>query len=563
MNNKLVIKPLLAALLAALFPLAAQAVDLTLPGAGSLLQQIQPAKPLLPAPGGTGLTIEQEDAAKLPPSAPFMVKVFRISGNTLFDTATLQALIADAQGQSLSLVQISTLTDRITEYYHSHDYPLARAIIPAQVIQGGVVNIEIIEAHYGKINLNNSSPVIDSLLQATLAPLQSGHSIGQTEMDHALLLLSDVPGVVVLAVLKPGEAVGSADLLVNTTPGPTHSGNVVLDGYGNRYTGRERIGGTVTFINPLHHGDTFTANGLSSGSGMNYGRFAYESLLNGMGTRMGGAYSALHYILGGPLAALDAHGTAQVESLWAKHTLVRSRDMNTYGQIQYDGLKLRDHIDASAPPTRTDRHLDNWTASLTGDDRDTFLAGGVSAWNLSWTVGRVTFDDGSAQLADAATANTAGRFSKWNASLARLQGLSERNTLYLAFSGQWANNNLDSSQKTTAGGPYSVRAYDMGAVSGDSGYFLTIEFRRDLGTAWLGQWQAVAFVDAAKVEVNQTTWAAGPNNATLNGIGLGLNWAGDDQWTARAYLAKPIGSVPELVGANNRARAWVEVAKRF
>ena len=49
-------------------------------------------------------------------------------------------------------------------------------------------------------------------------------------MDHALLLLSDVPGVVVLATLKPGDAVGSSDLLVNTTPGPTRSGNLVLDG---------------------------------------------------------------------------------------------------------------------------------------------------------------------------------------------------------------------------------------------------------------------------------------------------------------------------------------------
>ncbi|HEY5581997.1 MAG TPA: ShlB/FhaC/HecB family hemolysin secretion/activation protein [Rhodoferax sp.] len=563
MNKKFVMKPLLAALLLTLPALAVQAATPVVPSAGMILQEVQPVKPLLPSSVGTGLTIQQEDGAKLPPSAPFMVKVFRISGNTLFDTATLQALIADGQGQSLSLVQISALAERITDYYHSHDYPLARAIIPAQVIQGGVVNIEIIEAHYGKINLNNTSLVIDSLLAATLAPLQSGHSIGQAEMDHALLLLSDVPGVVVAAVLKPGEAVGSADLLVNTTPGPTSSGNVVLDGYGNRYTGRERIGGTVTFINPLHHGDTFTANGLSSGSGMNYGRFAYESLLNGMGTRMGGAYSALHYILGESAAALDAHGTAQVESLWAKHTLVRSRDINTYGQIQYDGLKLRDHIDATTPPRRTDRHLDNWTASLTGDDRDTVLAGGVSAWNLSWTVGRVTFDDAQAQSDDAAAAKTEGRFSKWNASLARLQGLSDKNTLYLAFSGQWANNNLDSSQKTTAGGPYTVRAYDMGAVSGDSGYLLTIEFRRDLGMTWGGQWQAVAFVDSAGVKVNQTPWATGPNEATLNGIGFGLNWAGPDQWTARVYLATPVGSSPALVGLTNATRTWVEVSKRF
>jgi hemolysin activation/secretion protein len=317
----------------------------------------------------------------------------------------------------------------------------------------------------------------------------------------------------------------------------------------------------MTFINPLHHGDTLTVNALSSGEYMSYARLAYESLLTGQGMRMGGSYSTLHYTLGEPAAALNAHGTAQVESLWGKQALMRNRDANTYGQLQYDALKLSDRIDASV--LRTDRHLDNWTVSLTGDSRDSLLAGAVSAWNLSWTAGRVSFDDGAAQTADAATARTEGRFSKWNASLARLQGLSDRTTLYLALSGQWASTNLDSSQKTTAGGPYTVRAYDMGAASGDSGYLLTMELRRDLGNAWLGQWQAVVFIDSAKVEVNKTRWATGPNEATLHGIGLGLNWAGNDQWSARFYVATPLGSVPELVGTSNSVRGWVEVAKRF
>lgn len=554
-------KPLFAALLAAFAPLAALAADPVVPGAGAILQQVQPVTPPSPSPSGTGLTIERDDAAKLPTSAPFMVQSIQITGNTLFDTPTLQALVADAEGKSLTLSQLGELAARITDYYHSHGYPLARAIIPAQTIQSGIVRIEIIEARYGKISLDNRSRVNDPLLQATLSPLQSGQAIGQTELDHALLLLSDVPGVVVAATLKPGESVGTSDLLVNTTPGPAVTGNVVLDNYGNRYTGRTRIGGTVNLINPLHHGDVLSASGLSSGGGMNYGRIAYESLLSGRGTRMGGAYSALKYVLGDTLASLDAHGTAQVGSLWAKQPLVRSRDVNLYGQIQYDRLKLRDHIDASA--IQTDRHLDNWTVSLAGDARDAFLSGAVSAWNLGWTAGRVGFDNAAAQLADAGSAKTQGSFSKWNANLVRLQSLSPKNGLYLAFSGQWANTNLDSSQKMTAGGPYTVRAYDMGAVSGDTGYLGTIEFRHNLGTAWQGQWQAVAFVDSAHVTVNKNTWVAGTNSATLSGVGVGLNWAGADQWTARAYIATPIGSTPALVGATNSVRAWVEVGKRF
>lgn len=560
-NPPRTMKPLLAALLAAFFPLAAQAADPVPPGAGSILQQVQPVTPPTPSSTGTGLTIEREGGAKLPPGVPFLVKALRISGNTLFDTPTLHALVADAEGKSLPLSQLNELATRITGYYHSRGYPLARAIIPAQVIRDGIVNIEIIEARYGRISLDNRSRVNDPLLQDTLAPLQSGQVIGQTELDHALLLLSDVPGVVVAATLKPGDTVGTSDLLVNTTPGPAVSGNVVLDNYGNRYTGRARIGGTVNFINPLHHGDVLSVSGLSSGSRLNYGRIAYESLLNGPGTRLGGAYSALDYILGGSLASLNAHGTAQVGSLWAKHPLVRRRDVNLYGQIQYDRLQLRDRIDASA--IQTDRSLANWTVSLAGDARDALLSGAVSAWNVGWTAGRVGFDNPAAQLADAATAKTQGSFSKWNANLARLQSLSPKSGLYLAVSGQWANGNLDPSQKMTAGGPYTVRAYDMGAVSGDTGYLGTIEFRHELGTAWNGQWQAVVFADSAHVTVNKNVFATGTNSATLSGAGVGLNWAGPDRWSARAYIATPVGSIPVQVAGTASTRAWVQISRGF
>jgi hemolysin activation/secretion protein len=299
---------------------------------------------------------------------------------------------------------------------------------------------------------------------------------------------------------------------------------------------------------------------LSSGSGLEYARLGYESLLNGQGTRLGAAYSALHYDLGGSLEPLRAHGAAQVASLWARHPLVRRGAVNLQGQIQYDRLKLQDHIDASA--IRTDRHLDTWTASLGGDVRDALLSGAVSTWNVGWTSGRVGFDDAAAQLADAGSANTQGGFSKWNARFARLQGLSPKNTLYAALSGQWANANLDPSQKMIAGGPYAVRAYEAGAISGDTGHLLTVEFRRDLGFGY-GQWQAVAFADHARVRVNKNPWVAGADSATLNGAGLGLDWSGPEYWHARAYVAARIGAPPALIANAASVRAWIEIGKVF
>lgn len=170
-------KPLLATLLI-LAPLAAQAAVPVAPDAGTMLQQIKPVTPPAPSPTGTGLTIQGQGPGKLPESAPFQVKSIQISGNDKIDTPTLHALVADMEGQSITLPQLGELADRITDYYHDHGYPLARAYIPAQTIQSGIVRIEVMEAKYDKIQLDNRSGVDDSLLNDTLSPLQGGQTIG-------------------------------------------------------------------------------------------------------------------------------------------------------------------------------------------------------------------------------------------------------------------------------------------------------------------------------------------------------------------------------------------------
>jgi hemolysin activation/secretion protein len=554
-----------AVLLLAAAPLfAAQAADPMPVDIGTILQQVQPSQQAVPSPRGERPPLSNEGNVPPPTARPAVtvdVKSINIIGNTLFETATLHALVADAEGKSLTLDQLDEMAGRISQYYHSRGQTFARAVVPAQVIQSGVVRFLVIEARYGKVGVNNQTRVNDLLLQATVAPLKNGQPVDQALLDKSLLLLSDIPSVVVQATLRPGDGMGTSDLSIDTTPGPAVSGSLVVDDYGNSYTGRARLGGTVYVNNPLKHGDVLSLSGLNSGKGLNYGRVGYESLLNGQGTRAGAAYSLLDYKVGGSLEILGAHGSAETGSLWGKHPLVRSQTVNLYGQVQYDTVQLRERVDVAG--IKTDRHLDSWTSSLTGDWRDTLLSGGINTWSLGWTRGRVVFDAAEAQLDDAASARTQGWFSKANLGFSRLQRLGQNSTLHFSWAGQWANTNLDSSQKMSVGGPYSVRAYDVGALSGDTGYRTSVELRYDLGQVVGGKLQAVAFWDGAYLKVNQRPWVAGANSATLSGAGVGLDWTGLNQWRARAYLASPLGPTPELVRTTDSTRMWTEVAYRF
>jgi hemolysin activation/secretion protein len=112
-----------------------------------------------------------------------------------------------------------------------------------------------------------------------------------------------------------------------------------------------------------------------------------------------------------------------------------------------------------------------------------------------------------------------------------------------------------------AGGAYTVRAYDMGALSGDTGIRASAELRHELGMLWRGRLQMVAFADTEHVTINHTVWAAGPDGATLSGAGLGFNWSWPARWNAKAYVAAPLGPTPMLIGTNNSARVWLALTK--
>jgi hemolysin activation/secretion protein len=530
----------------------------TVPSSGELLQQT-PRPPASAPSSNTGLAIKQPAAGQNDDSPPFLVRRIEISGNSLLSTSELHSLVEQSEGKTLNLGYLEQLAALITKRYQERGYLLSRAYIPAQTLSDGTVRIAVLEARYGAASLSNKSGVSDALLKSYLSPLRSGQPVAEGALERSLLLLSDVPGVVVNSTVAPGAAVGSSDLEVTAVPGAPYNASVGVDNGGNRYTGRYRASGTVNIDNPLGHGDVFSVTGLTAGGNLDYGRLAYQTLLaNGEGTSVGGSVSGLYYHLGNGLSALHAHGTAQTESVTVMQPFIRSVAGNLFAQVGFESRQLRDEVDVT--DIHTDRRTYAMTLTLAGDRRD---GGGISNMNAAVAVGHLDFQNDAAEAVDASTSKTRGTYAKLNLSLARLQGLTESNSVYIAFNGQVADKNLDSSEQFFLGGPNSVRAYDVGAVGGAMGALASLELRHNLSAPLPGAWQAIAFVDSGVVRVYKNVFEAGENRATLSGVGMGLNWAGPSGWTASLVLATPVGSTPVLAGDTASSRLWIEIHKAF
>ncbi|WP_430962737.1 ShlB/FhaC/HecB family hemolysin secretion/activation protein [Pseudomonas protegens] len=554
----------LGVLLALLWPVATQAQARgVVPNAGQAIRDIEATQPALPAPTDeVELELPKADrpsAAATPDTLDLrlLVKAFVIEGNQVFSAQALLQLLEDLPGRELDLSGLRGATERITAHYQKHGHLLARAFLPAQEIDAGVVRIEVIEGRYGRIEVHNQSRTLDSVIRAPLSSLDRGTAVQSGDLERSLLLLNDLPGVKVKGTLRAGREPGTTDLLVDAQPGPWASGSLEADNFGGYHTGEFRLGGSFNLNNPLRLGDQLNLRVLGTDRDQRYYRTAYQLPLGPWSTRLGAAYSHMSYALNRKrLKKLEMNGQASVQSVFVVQPILRGRTFDLSAQLQYENKQLRDDIDLIELSRR--KHIELWTLSLGGNRQDRFLGGGYNQFNLSYGSGQLTFDDAFEQRSDRDTAATGGGFAKTNLQLARLQRLGNRFQLYAQLNAQWASSNLDSSEKMGLGGPYGVRAYPQSAGIGDQGWQAGLE----LSYALAPRWQLSLFSDKGYVQVNRLPWTKEINTQRLQSAGLGARWSGA-QRQLNLSSAWPLDNRKAGDGPEHTPRIWVSATQFF
>lgn len=536
---------------------AQAAMAAQLPDAGQMLESIKP--PLSLPPASSGVLPEPapaRPAMALPADVKVFVKAFRITGSQVFSEAQLLALIADDAGREWSLAELQGLADRITRHFREHGYLLARAYLPAQDIEDGLLTIAVLEGHLGRLEVDNRSLVGDAVAQRQLSDLQPGDAVQAEPLERTLLLLNDLPGVEVRSTLKPGASVGLTDLDVSLAPGPRVAGSLEADNFDNSYTGSERLGANLVLNSPTGLGDTLSLRGLTSGAGMSYGRLAYQVPVGAYATQVGLAWSEMRYELGEDFEALNAHGKASIASAYVLQPLLRSRRTRLNGQLSYEHKVLEDQVEVT--DTVIDKTLDVWSLGLSGDHQDGLLGGGAMQYSASLVAGKLELDAASAALDDAGL-DTQGTYAKLAFQFSRLQRLTDRFSFKGQVSGQGAAKNLDSAEKFSLGGAYGVRAYPQGEAAADDAWLVNLELRY----APAATWQLFGFYDAGGGRISHSPVAGTTENSrTLSGAGLGVAWSLPADINLQAVAAWRTGAEP--TSDNDRSpRLWLQTVKYF
>lgn len=530
-------------------------VAATLPDAGRTFRDVVPDTHVIPR-GDPTLTIPDSIQQETTDSTPFTISRFQIDGAHLINATELQALISDLTGETRTLADINKAASRITSYYRDHGFPLARAYPPPQELNQGVVLINVLEGNLGGIRLENRSYLGNAEATAIAQHIPEGEPLRTAQVNRAILLLRDTPGVGnVQASLAPGDKPGATQLTLAMTPEPLIDGRLEADNHGSLFTGRYRAGGTINVNSFLGYGERFSAQLLASDESLYYGRLAMQIPVGSNGMNLGANVSHVRYELGDVFSKLDATGRVNSGDITLAYAFVRDLTFNLTGQASLRYSDLQDRINSTS--TVVDKTTKRATFALLMNSNDSWLGGGANQGYLGLSTGELSIDTASARALDDVRAKTHGGYSLFNLDVSRLQFVNERISLWLSGKAQLASKNLDSSEKFFLGGPYAILAYPVGEGGGDEGWLATVEARY----AFLPKLYGSVFYDAGGIRINKDAFLATSNSRNLSGAGLGFggSYRAFDWKTSVAWRT----SEEPVAEKDKSPRIWLQGSMRF
>jgi hemolysin activation/secretion protein len=551
----------LMAVVAAGGPASAQTAESLLPPAGDpvaeRMERIAPRE--VPASG------QQQTVGAGGPA--FRLEQVVVEGAEAIAPEDLRSLWEDALGRPVTLPELEAIAAAIGARYRDEGFVLSQAVVPAQTVEDGVVRIRVFEGFVDRVGVEGAEPAAAAWAERRFARAAAGRPLDIAELERAVLLARDTLGGGVETVLAPSpETLAAADLAVLVEPRPI-SGFGALDTRGSRLYGDVAATAGLTAFGLL--GGTERLDLLVSGDPFG-GRLGYlrgdaafpvggfdGGMLDGATLRLRGDVSR-----GEPEELVEDVRLLTDEIGFGAELLVpfvRSRSGNVFGSAGLDWGR-------SETTTRF--------GSDEIDERDTLLAlalgtsfdradrSGVSIADFAFRQG---LDAAGASIGASGPAAGTPTFTRAFGRIARLQQLTDDWSLFAEALWQVAGNVLPNAERFALGGSTVGRGFAPANTTGDSGYGVRVELRRQVGLGAEGRAAEVyGFGDAGRAR-DRSEARDGDRWESLASVGIG----------ARIDLSPNVTLTPEIVrqidgrpvddpgSDGDETRAFIGIVARF
>lgn len=506
---------------------------------------------------------EEKPSSLGPQAAKIKFKLVKIilEGNHIYSDQQIQALYQNKINTVITVEQLQSIVQDITNYYRNNGYILSRAILPPQHVHDGIVKIRVLEGFIDQVKVVGQPRGAKRILQAYGDKISSSRPLQIKDMEYYLRLANEIPGMQARAVLEPSKKnVGASDLDL-TALEKTFNASISYDNYGTRYIGPQQITTNLGFNSIFTSGDatrlTYATTATQKQMSFYDGSYQWYAGTHGLTFTLGKNRSVTQP--GFVLRTLDVFGEAVSYYGAFQYPLIRTRDQN----MTLDGGF--NYLDSSVSSLGSLLYMDHLRTIRFGGNysfADRFMGSNMLAAHLEQGLSVM---NASTNTHSTTTSRFGGdaNFTKIYAQFARLQAIHSPFSAYFILTGQDVFRPILASEQFSFGGSQLGRGYDPAEIIGDRGLASSIELRMDKATGWreLQSLEPYVFYDVGAIW-NRKNVINVPTKQTAMSTGFGSRFVFNNYLTGNLMWAQPLTktvAAEQLIGRGKRPRVFFSI----
>jgi hemolysin activation/secretion protein len=445
------------------------------------------------------LDVDELEDGKLPEDSgeTFVLQGVRFNQSAFIDDARLRELADRYVGEEVRFADINELVDEINAIYRERGQITARAVVPPQRIEGGILRIRLVEGETGAVELRGRTYTDADFLRSAVG-LETGQTIDVPAMQRRLRGINRLTRLQLGAQLQAGEEFGQSDVLIDVEEPPRWTGRVFVDNNGAKSTGEEQAGAVGTWNGPLARADRLTGLAVGSEGAVSVsGTYSVPVLPRGDLFTVQASYGETDIVDGG-FEDFDIEGEST--RLSAEYLMPGFVGRNWSVDALADASYVSSETDALGDPI-ADTEIVEFGVGLQA------RGGGE---RLRWFVEQRFLYGNSQNIL-----NETNRFGRFPGRLSFVSPGVFGGAIQLTGSWQLASKErIASPSEFTIGGVGTVRGYDNGVQAAANGGALSLEHH------WRPDWYVdpyvffdIGFVDQVRGE-----------NEAIRSVGTGFNW---------------------------------------
>lgn len=466
----------------------------------------------------------------------FRVEKFTLSEPLPIDAGQVEQILSPYTEREIGIAELREAAKRLEQEVRDQGWAFFRIILPPQTLNGGEVQLQVIDFEVGKIKVEGNEHFSDKNIRAMVPALKSGLSPNIHRLGEDVRYANQHPSKRMELLFREGESTQTVDASLRVADEREWSGFGILRNTGGEATGdwRLSLGGQHTNLFKRDHVLNVTATTSPSAH-------HHDDV-----KQFGISYGAPFYAWGGHIRALYAK--SDVDSGIIENFF----DVRGAGEIRGLSLtkylpRIRGKYDHQVKASVEDKHFENdirFTPSAlvtppgVGDVRSRPLGLKYSAnresasrrygLHLEYLANLSGGSDNTTEAYDKVRVDSfgspAGARRDWN--VWRFGGFgnyafANKWRLNFDLTGQWTDQALIPGEQFGVGGLASVRGYEEREIAGDTGVALRLE---GVAPSKRPNFNAHAFFDYGYRDLNKPQGLLGGHDKVFS-TGIGLRYS--------------------------------------